>query len=126
MMTRNGMTESAATIAAHIRRKEVSPLEVLNEAIKRIDTHNPKINALIIFGYDDARRAARVAEEKLMRGEELSPLHGVPIAMKDCFDYKPGWVTTFGGIRALQNYVVDNYCMFAERMDRAGAIIVGK
>ena len=46
--------------------------------------------------------------------------------MKDCFDFKPGWVTTFGGIRALKNYVVDNYCMFVERMEQAGAIFVGK
>ena len=119
-------TESAAALAKKIRRKEVSPLEVLDTAIERIEAHNPKINALVIFGYDDARKAAKAAEAAIMRGDAVGPLHGVPIAMKDCFDYKPGWVTTFGGIRALKDYVVDTYCMFVERMEQAGAIFVGK
>jgi amidase/aspartyl-tRNA(Asn)/glutamyl-tRNA(Gln) amidotransferase subunit A len=119
-------TESAAALAKKIRRKEVSPVEVVDTAIARIEAHNPKINALVIFGYDDARQAAKAAEAAIVRGDPLGPLHGVPIAMKDCFDFKPGWVTTFGGIRALKNYVADSYCMFAERMERAGAILVGK
>jgi amidase len=119
-------TESAATLAARIRRKEISPVEVVESAINRIETHNSKINALIIFGYEDARKAAKAAEAAVMRGDKLGPLHGVPIAMKDCFDFKPGWVTTFGGIRALKNYVADTYCMFVERMEKAGAVMVGK
>ena len=119
-------SESAATLAGQIRRKEISPVEVVESAIARIEAHNPKINALIIFGYDDARKAAKAAEAAIMRGDAVGPLHGVPVAMKDCFDFKPGWVTTFGGIRALKNYVVDNYCMFVERMEKAGAIFVGK
>ncbi len=119
-------TESAASLAAKIRRKDVSPVEVVDAAIARIEEHNPKINALVIFGYDDARKAAKQAEAAVMRGDALGPFHGVPMAMKDCFDFKPGWVTTFGGIRALQNYVVNFSCMFVERMEKAGAIFVGK
>ena len=56
-------TESAAMLAARIRRKEISPVEAVDIAIARIEKHNPKINALIIFGYDDARKAAK-AEKK--------------------------------------------------------------
>jgi amidase/aspartyl-tRNA(Asn)/glutamyl-tRNA(Gln) amidotransferase subunit A len=119
-------TASAATLAARIRRKEVSPVEVVDNAIDRIEAHNSKINALIIFGFDDARKAAKAAEAAIMRGDAVGPLHGVPIAMKDCFDYKAGWVTTFGGIRALKDYVVHTCCMFVERMEQAGAIVVGK
>jgi amidase len=119
-------TESAATLARRIRRKEVSPVEIVDQAIRRVEAHNPAVNALIIFGYDDARNAAKAAEAAIMRGDPVGPLHGVPMAMKDCFDYKPGWVTTFGGIRALQNYVVDIYCMYVERMEKAGAIFLGK
>jgi amidase/aspartyl-tRNA(Asn)/glutamyl-tRNA(Gln) amidotransferase subunit A len=119
-------TESAATLARRIRGKEVSPVEVMDAAIARIEAHNPKINALIILHLDQARAAAKEAEAVLMRGDPVGPIHGVPIAMKDCFDFKPGWVTTFGGVRALKDYVVDYYCVFAERMERAGAIIVGK
>jgi amidase/aspartyl-tRNA(Asn)/glutamyl-tRNA(Gln) amidotransferase subunit A len=119
-------TESAAALAQKIRRKEVSPVEVVDAAIARIEAHNPKINALIVFGYDDARRAAKEAEAAIMRGEDVGRFHGVPIAMKDCFDFKPGWVTTFGGIPALKDWTADFYCMFAERMEQAGAIMVGK
>ncbi len=119
-------TESAATLAARIRRKEVSPVEVVESAIARIEAHNAKINALIIFGFDEARKAAKAAEAAIMRGDAVGALHGVPIAMKDCFDYKRGWVTTFGGVRALKDYVVDTCCMFVERMEQAGAIVVGK
>src|SRR5262247_4274355 len=119
-------TESAASLAARIRRKEISPVEAVDSAIARIEAHNPKINALIIFGYDDARKAAKAAEAAIMRGDKVGPLHGLPYAMKDCFDFKRGWVTTFGGIRALKNYVVDTCCMFVERMEEAGAIVVGK
>jgi amidase/aspartyl-tRNA(Asn)/glutamyl-tRNA(Gln) amidotransferase subunit A len=119
-------SESATSLAGRIRRKEISPVEVVDQAIARIETHNPRINALIIFGYDDARKAAKEAEAAVMRGDTLGPLHGVPMAMKDCFDFKPGWVTTFGGVRALKDYVVQDYCMFVERMEKAGAIFVGK
>jgi len=119
-------TESAAKLAARIRRKEISPVEAVDSAIARIEAHNPKINALIIFGYEDARKAAKAAEAAIMRGDKIGPLHGVPFAMKDCFDFKRGWVTTFGGIRALKDYVVDTCCMFVERMEQAGAITVGK
>src|SRR6476469_9410588 len=119
-------TESAASLAARIRRKELSPVEVVDAAIARIEAHNPKINALIIFGYDDARNAAKAAEAAIMRGDKVGPLHGLPFAMKDCFDFKRGWVTTFGGIRALKDYVVDTNCMFVERMEQAGAVTVGK
>lgn len=61
-----------------------------------------------------------------MSGDEVGPLHGVPTAMKDLFDFKPGWPTTFGGVRAFENFVADFYCAWAERMEAAGAIIMGK
>ncbi len=118
--------DSAATLAAKIKRKEISPVEVVDAAIARIETHNPKINALIIFGYEEARKAAKAAEAAVMRGDALGAFHGVPLAMKDCFDFKPGWVTTFGGIRALKNYTTSIHCMFVERMEKAGAIFLGK
>jgi amidase/aspartyl-tRNA(Asn)/glutamyl-tRNA(Gln) amidotransferase subunit A len=119
-------TDSAAALARKIRRKEVSPVEVMDAAIARIETHNSKVNALIILHLDQAREAAERAEAEVMRGDQLGPLHGVPVAMKDCFDFKPGWVCTFGGVRALKEWTATSYCMWAERMERAGAIIVGK
>jgi amidase len=119
-------TDSAATLAAKIRRKEVSPVEVMDAAIARIETHNSKINALIVLHLEEARKSAKAAEAAVMRGDKLGRLFGVPVAMKDCFDFKPGWVCTFGGVRALKNWTATSYCVWAERMEKAGAIIVGK
>ena len=119
-------TDSAATLARKIQSRQVSPVEVMDTAIARIETHNSKINALIVLHLDEARAAAKKAEAAVMKGGVLGPLHGVPVAMKDCFDFKPGWVCTFGGVRALRNWTANSYCMWAERMEQAGAIIVGK
>ena len=118
---------SASELASRIRRRELSPVDVTDAFIERIEERNSSsINALIYFGFEDARRAAKRAEQALVSGEEIGPLHGVPTAIKDLFDFKPGWVSTFGGIRALRQNVVDFACLYTERMEKAGAIIVGK
>ena len=117
---------TATELAARIRRRELSPVEVVDACIERIQARNPSLNAIIYEGFDDARRAAREAEAALGSGTALGPLHGVPTAMKDLFDFKPGWPSTYGGIRALRDHVVQFYCAYAERMERAGAILVGK
>lgn len=119
-------SETAAGLAERVRRKEISPVEAVEQAISRIEAGNSKINAVVLPYFDEARKAAKDAELAVMRGAALGSLHGVPIAIKDLFDFKPGWVSTFGGIRALRNYVVDGYCAFTERMERAGAIVVGR
>jgi len=117
---------SATELAYRIRRRELSPVEVVDAFIERIGRRNPSINAFVYLGFDDARARAREAERALTAGEPLGALHGVPTAIKDLFDFKPGWPSTFVGIRALKNYVVDAYCAFAERVEKAGAIILGK
>ena len=61
-------TSSAAALAAKIRRKELSPVEVMDAAAARIEAHNSKINALIILHLDEARTAAKAAEAQIMRG----------------------------------------------------------
>src|SRR5919202_2307223 len=113
-------------LAGRIRRRELSPSEVLDATIERIEARNPSLNALVYLGFDDAREAARRAEQAVTAGAELGLLHGVPTAIKDLFDFKPGWPATFGGIRALRDYRIDAHCAFAERVQRAGAIVVGK
>jgi amidase/aspartyl-tRNA(Asn)/glutamyl-tRNA(Gln) amidotransferase subunit A len=117
---------SATDLAAKIRERKLSPVEVMEATIAGIERRNPSLNALVYLGFDDARRAARKAEDAVMQGEALGPLHGVPSAIKDLFDFKPGWPTTFGGVRALKDNIAQFYCPFAGRMERAGAILVGK
>ena len=117
---------TAMELAMRIRRRELSPVEVVDAFIERIEMRNQSINAFVYYGFDDARKQAKEAERALMSGAELGPLHGVPTAMKDLFDFKPGWKSTFGGVRALKDFVLDAYCIYAERMEKAGAILLGK
>ena len=117
---------SAAELAARVKRRELSPVEIVDACIERIAARNPSLNAFVYLGFDDARQRARAAEQAVMAGHQLGPLHGVPSAIKDLFDFKPGWTSTFGGIRALKDMVVDLACVYAERIERAGAILVGK
>ena len=116
----------AAELAAAIRSKELSPVELMDAVLARIDARNPGINALIYVAYDHARLAARKAEDDVMSQRTLGPLHGVPTAIKDLFDSKPGWPYTLGGIRALKDNVGNYTCAWAERMEAAGAIVLGK
>ncbi len=117
---------TATDMAARIRRRQLSPVEIVDAVIERIEERNPSINAFIFKGYDDARQRAEKAEHAVVSGEVLGPLHGVPTAMKDLFDFKPGWPVTFGGVRACKDLVIDAYCVFAERVEKAGAILIGK
>ncbi len=117
---------SAAELALKIRSKLLSPVEVVDAFIIRIEARNPSITSLVYYGFDDARRAAKEAEKAIMSGSDIGPLHGVPTAIKDLFDFKPGWTGTFGGIRAFKDRKDDCYCPFAERMEQAGAIHLGK
>ena len=117
---------SAAEIARRIRSRALSPVEIVDACIARIERRNPSLNAFVFTGFDDARREAKAAEAAVMSGAEIGPLHGVPSAIKDLFDFKPGWPFTFGGIRAMQGCVANWHCVFAERIERAGAILMGK
>src|SRR5579883_2811775 len=117
---------SAAETAERVRRRRLSPVEAVEAAIARIERRNPSLNAFVFKGFDDARREAKEAERQVMSGAAIGPLHGVPSAIKDLFDFKPGWPYTFGGIRAMKNCIAQWHCVFAERVEKAGAILLGK
>lgn len=117
---------SASELALRVRRRDLSPAEIIEAAIARIERRNPSLNAFVHLAFDEARREAKKAEQAVMAGNEIGPLHGVPAAIKDLFDFKPGWPTTFGGVRALKQNIAQFYCPFAERIEKAGAILLGK
>jgi amidase len=117
---------SATELAALVRQRVLSPVELLEAAIERIEERNPSLNAFVHTGFEEAREQAREAQRQLVSGAELGPLHGVPTAIKDLFDFKPGWPSTYGGIRALKDNIVGFSCPWCERIERAGAIVVGK
>jgi amidase len=74
---------TATELAARIRRRELSPVEVVDAFIERIEARNPSLDAFVYSGFDDARQRAREAEQALVSGAELGVLHGVPTAIKD-------------------------------------------
>lgn len=117
---------SAAELAARIRRRDLSPVEVVDAFIARIEERNPSLNAFVFEGFEDARTDAKRAAEAVVSGQELGLLHGVPTAIKDLFDFRPGWPSTFGGVRAFKEFIADNWCVYAERMHADGAILMGK
>src|SRR6516165_6892254 len=74
---------SAAEVAAAIREKRLSPLEVFEAVAKRIEAVNPKVNGYVTLTLDQAHQAAKEAQEALQQTHELGPLHGVPVAVKN-------------------------------------------
>src|SRR5579862_5554948 len=83
--------KSARELAALIRGRAVSPVEVLDAHLTAIERINPKLNAIVTLAAEEARGAARAAESAVMDNEPLGPLHGIPVAIKD--------ITATAGIR---------------------------
>jgi aspartyl-tRNA(Asn)/glutamyl-tRNA(Gln) amidotransferase subunit A len=115
---------SAADLAAKIRKREVSPVEVVDSTLRRIEASQPTLNALITVSADAARAAARAAQTAVMRGEAVGPLHGVPVSVKDIIN-TAGIRTTFGS-RLMAENVPTADAVAVARLKRAGAIVVGK
>lgn len=115
---------SATELARLIRNKEVSPVDIVDQLLARIEAINPQINAFCTVVSDDARAEAKRAEVKVMRGEELGPLHGVPIAIKDLTS-TAGIRTTLGSL-VFQDNVPEEDAICVQRIKNAGAIILGK
>src|SRR3979490_1804625 len=76
---------SASQLASLIRSRVVSPVEVVEAHLRRVDQINPSLNAIVTLAPDILERA-RSAEAELMGGREIGPLHGVPITVKDTID----------------------------------------
>ncbi len=115
---------SAVEIALAIREKKLSPVEVVDTVLTRIDKLNPKLNAYCTLLADNARKQAKEAESSVMKGAKLGALHGVPISVKDLL-FTKGIRTTFGS-RIYENFIPDADNVVVERLKAAGAIVMGK
>jgi aspartyl-tRNA(Asn)/glutamyl-tRNA(Gln) amidotransferase subunit A len=107
-----------------LRRKEASPVELTNACLARIDRHNKAINAFITVTREQALSAAREMEGELRRGVRRSPLHGIPIALKDNIDTAGIRTTAASGV--FKDRVPTEDADVVTRLKKAGAIIVGK
>src|SRR5712675_3166315 len=78
--------ETIVDLAPRLKRKEVSPVELTQACLDRIEKLNPALNAFITVTGESALAEARAAEAEIGRGEWRGPLHGIPIALKDLID----------------------------------------
>ena len=116
---------SATQLATEIRTRAVSPPEVVDVYLDRIAAEDDDLNAYITVIEESARGAAREAEAALERGEEVGPLHGVPIALKDLRTMKAGVRHTFGS-QLFADFEADRTSVVVDRLESAGAIVLGK
>ena len=113
----------ATKLAELIRTRELSPVEVVQAHLDRIEAVNPKLNAIVTVA-DDALEAAKAAEAAVMAGDELGPLHGVPITVKDSID--TAGVLTQRGSPIFRGRIPTTDAVSVARMKRAGAILLAK
>jgi len=122
-LTEKLTTKSATELAVLIRSRSVSPVAVVEAYLQRIEEINPSLNAIVTLA-DDAIDQARIAEAALTRGDEVGPLHGVPLTIKDTIDTRG--LRTTGGSRLCADHVPDRDATVVARLRAAGAIILGK
>jgi Asp-tRNA(Asn)/Glu-tRNA(Gln) amidotransferase A subunit family amidase len=110
-------------MAQQIREKKISPVELIDAHLAKIERLNPKLNAFVHADADRARREARTAEAEVMRGSPLGPLHGVPISIKSSLDV--AGMRSESGTRLRAGHMASQDAPLVGRLRRAGAIILG-
>lgn len=115
---------SAVEMRRRIGTKEISPVELLEACLERIEEVNPAVNAVTAMCVARARKEAKAAEAAVRRGEELPLLHGLPTGIKDLEETKD-LLTTYGS-PLYRDYVPNYDNVMVDRVRASGAIVVGK
>ena len=115
--------KSATELAALIRSRAVSPVEVVEAHLQKIERDNAALNAIVTLA-PDLLDQARSAEADVSGGKQLGPLHGVPVTVKDTIDTRG--LRTTSGSRLRANYVPDCDANAVTRLKSAGSRILGK
>lgn len=115
---------AAADLAALVRERAVSPVEIVQSCLRRLEYVQPVLNPFCFIYPEDALRAAAEAERAVMAARTLGPLHGVPIALKD-FTPTAGRTTTRGSY-GLRDWMPERDPVIVRRLRAAGAILIGK
>jgi aspartyl-tRNA(Asn)/glutamyl-tRNA(Gln) amidotransferase subunit A len=113
-----------AEAAELIRKKSLSPIELTEAILARIEAVEPRVRAFVTVLADQARQDAKLAEAEIQRGQYRGPLHGVPIAVKDII-YSKG-VATKAGSKQMEDFIPREDATALARLRQAGAILVGK
>lgn len=115
---------SAVELRRRIGTKEISPVELVEASIARIERLNPAVNAITATAYPRARAEAKAAEAAVRKGERMGPLHGLPTGIKD-LDDTGGLLTTYGS-PLYRNHVPSDDGAMVARVRQAGAIVLAK
>lgn len=118
------LTLSTVELRRRIGSKEISPVELLDAAIDRMEALNPAVNCIAATVYDRAKTEAKVAEAAVLRGDDLGPLHGLPTGIKDLHETE-GLRTTYGS-PLFRDFVPAKDCAMVALVRKAGAIVVAK
>jgi aspartyl-tRNA(Asn)/glutamyl-tRNA(Gln) amidotransferase subunit A len=115
-------------LAVLLARRKVSPVELTEQFLRRIERHNPQLNAYLTVTADHALAAARRAERELVRrrgsGSRRRPLLGIPITLKD--NIWTRGIRTTAGSRVLRDFIPGEDATVARKLARAGAVLLGK
>jgi aspartyl-tRNA(Asn)/glutamyl-tRNA(Gln) amidotransferase subunit A len=107
-----------------LRRRELSPLELVDAALARIERSSSSLHVFLTILAEQARQQAKRAEQELRRGQPRSPLHGVPVSLKD--NIWTRGIRTTAGSKILSDFVPDTDSLVAKSLAEAGAILLGK
>jgi len=123
-MTESILEISIMEMALRIRRKEISPVEIVQQTLERIESLSSRLNSFITVMGEQALADARIAEREIQQGNNRGRLHGLPVAIKDIFATRG--VRTTAGSKILSRWVPDYDATVVKRLRKAGAVLIGK
>jgi amidase len=115
---------TAAETADAVRKKRISARELMEITLRRIDLHNPTLNAIVWQDREQAIARARLADETLTQGNTVGVFHGVPVTIKESFAYRGS--PNSWGLPSLKGANSPRTAVAVDRLESAGAIVVGK
>ncbi len=118
------MQQSIRQISELLRKGSLSPVELTEDCLARIEKLNPRLNAFITVTADSARAQARTAEAEIRRGNWRGPLHGIPLALKDLID--TAGVRTTAASSLFKDRIPAEDAEVVRRLREAGAVLLGK
>jgi Asp-tRNA(Asn)/Glu-tRNA(Gln) amidotransferase A subunit family amidase len=113
----------AVSMAEQIRRRKISPVELVEAHLAQIDKLNPKLNAFVQLDAERARQSAQAAETEVMRKKKLGPLHGVPLSVKSSINV--AGLRCESGTRLRAGFIPAQDAPLVARLRTAGAIVLG-
>src|SRR5262245_11787001 len=119
------LTDLSLRVAGDLlHRRAISPVELTEAYLARIERWNPHVNAYLTIMADDARGTARRADAELVTGTDRGPLHGIPLGLKDLL--ATAGVRTSAGSKILADWIPTEDATVVRRLRTAGAVLLGK